>query len=50
MRYTLFIVDEYTRFTWVHFLFKKDETPEIHSGTCEAAAKWFKSQSKNSEK
>ena len=23
------IVDEFTRFTWVYFLFKKDETPEI---------------------
>ena len=28
-RYTLVIVDEYTRFTWVYFLLKKDETPEI---------------------
>ncbi|MGI4673507.1 integrase catalytic domain-containing protein, partial [Klebsiella pneumoniae] len=25
-RYTLVIVDEYSRFTWVYFLFKKDET------------------------
>ena len=29
MRYALVIVDEFTRFTWVYFLFKKDETPEI---------------------
>ena len=28
-RYALVIVDEFTRFTWVYFLFKKDETPEI---------------------
>ena len=28
-RYALVIVDEYTRFTWVYFLFQKDETPEI---------------------
>ena len=28
-RYALVIVDEYTRFTWVYFLFRKDETPEI---------------------
>ena len=28
-RYTMVIVDEHTRFTWVYFLFKKDETPEI---------------------
>ena len=25
----LVIVDQYTKFTWVYFLFKKDETPEI---------------------
>ena len=29
MRYALVIVHEFTRFTWVYFLFKKDETPEI---------------------
>ena len=28
-RYALVIVDEFTRFTWVYFLFRKDETPEI---------------------
>ena len=28
-RYTLVIVDEYSRFTWVHFLKTKDEAPEI---------------------
>ena len=28
-RYALVIVDEFTRFTWVYFLFKKDETLEI---------------------
>ena len=28
-RYTLVIVDEFSRFTWVYFLHKKDETPEI---------------------
>ena len=28
-RYALVIVVEFTRFTWVYFLFKKDETPEI---------------------
>ena len=28
-RYTLVIVDEYTRFTWVYFLHRKDETPAI---------------------
>ncbi|KAK1357060.1 hypothetical protein POM88_050316 [Heracleum sosnowskyi] len=28
-RYTLVIVDEYSRFTWVYFLHRKDETPEI---------------------
>ena len=28
-RYTLVIVDEFTRFTWVYFLFRKDETPKI---------------------
>ena len=28
-RYALVIVYEFTRFTWVYFLFKKDETPEI---------------------
>ena len=28
-RYTLVIVDEYTRFTWVYFLHRKDETSTI---------------------
>ena len=28
-RYTLVIVDEYTRFTWVYFLHRKDETTTI---------------------
>ena len=28
-RYTLVIVDEYTRFTWVYFLHRKDETAAI---------------------
>ncbi|KAK1394100.1 hypothetical protein POM88_013156 [Heracleum sosnowskyi] len=28
-RNTLVIVDEYSRFTWVYFLHRKDETPEI---------------------
>ena len=28
-RYALIIVDEFTRYTWVYFLFRKDETPEI---------------------
>ena len=28
-RYALVIVDEYTRFTWVYFLFRKDETRKI---------------------
>ncbi|KAK1384550.1 hypothetical protein POM88_022285 [Heracleum sosnowskyi] len=28
-RYTLVIVDEYSRFTWVYFLHRKYETPEI---------------------
>ena len=28
-RYALVIVGKFTRFTWVYFLFKKDETPEI---------------------
>ena len=28
-RYALVIIDEFTRFTWVFFIFKKDETPEI---------------------
>ena len=28
-RYALVIVDEFTRFTWVYFLSRKDETPEI---------------------
>lgn len=28
-RYTLVIVDEFTRFTWVYFLHKKDETPLV---------------------
>ena len=28
-RYTLVIVDEYTRFTWVYFLHRKDETSDI---------------------
>ena len=28
-RYTLVIVDEYSRYTWVHFLQTKDETPEM---------------------
>ena len=28
-RYTLVIVDDFTRYTWVYFLYKKDETPEI---------------------
>ncbi|KAK1397946.1 hypothetical protein POM88_007809 [Heracleum sosnowskyi] len=28
-RYTLVIVDEYSRFTWVYFLHRKDETPEV---------------------
>ena len=28
-RYALVIVDEFTRYTWVYFLFRKDETPEI---------------------
>ena len=28
-RYTLVIVDEYSRYTWVYFMHRKDETPEI---------------------
>ena len=28
-RYALVTVDEYTRYTWVYFLHKKDETPYI---------------------
>ncbi|KAK1359193.1 hypothetical protein POM88_043667 [Heracleum sosnowskyi] len=28
-RYTPVIVDEYSRFTWVYFLHRKDETPEV---------------------
>ena len=28
-RYTLVVVDEYTRFTWVYFLHRKDETAAI---------------------
>ena len=28
-RYALVIVYEFTRYTWVYFLFRKDETPEI---------------------
>ncbi|KAK1396741.1 hypothetical protein POM88_006604 [Heracleum sosnowskyi] len=28
-RYTLVIVDEYSRFIWVYFMHRKDETPEI---------------------
>ena len=26
-RYTLVIVDEFSRFTWVYFIHRKDETP-----------------------
>ena len=28
-RYTLVIIDDFTRYTWVYFLHRKDETPEI---------------------
>ena len=28
-RYALVIIDEFTRYTWVYFLFRKDETPRI---------------------
>ena len=28
-RYTLVIVDEYSRFTWVHFVKTKDEAPDV---------------------
>nr|GEU49435.1 retrovirus-related Pol polyprotein from transposon TNT 1-94 [Tanacetum cinerariifolium] len=28
-RYVLVIVDDYSRYTWVHFLISKDETPEV---------------------
>nr|GEU82616.1 retrotransposon protein, putative, unclassified [Tanacetum cinerariifolium] len=28
-RYILLIVDDYSRYTWVHFLRKKDEAPEV---------------------
>lgn len=28
-RYTLVTVDEFYRFTWVYFLHRKEETPEI---------------------
>nr|GFB26910.1 retrovirus-related Pol polyprotein from transposon TNT 1-94 [Tanacetum cinerariifolium] len=28
-RYTLVIVDDYSRYTWVHFLRSKDEAPEV---------------------
>nr|GEX04377.1 integrase, catalytic region, zinc finger, CCHC-type, peptidase aspartic, catalytic [Tanacetum cinerariifolium] len=28
-RYVLVIVDDYSRYTWVHFLITKDETPEV---------------------
>nr|GEY32392.1 putative reverse transcriptase domain-containing protein [Tanacetum cinerariifolium] len=28
-RYILLIVDDYSRYTWVHFLRSKDETPEV---------------------
>ncbi|KAL8133942.1 hypothetical protein AgCh_009127 [Apium graveolens] len=28
-RYTLVIVDDFTRYTWVYFLHRKDETPKI---------------------
>jgi len=28
-RYTLVIVDDFTRYTWVYFLHRKDEAPEI---------------------
>nr|GEZ38730.1 integrase, catalytic region, zinc finger, CCHC-type, peptidase aspartic, catalytic [Tanacetum cinerariifolium] len=29
IRYVLVIVDDYSRYTWVHFLRTKDETPEV---------------------
>nr|GEV63276.1 ribonuclease H-like domain-containing protein [Tanacetum cinerariifolium] len=28
-RYVLVIVDDYSRYTWTHFLWSKDETPEV---------------------
>ncbi|GKD36153.1 retrovirus-related pol polyprotein from transposon TNT 1-94, partial [Tanacetum coccineum] len=28
-KYILVIVDEYSRYTWTHFLRSKDETPEV---------------------
>nr|GFA40051.1 hypothetical protein [Tanacetum cinerariifolium] len=28
-RYVLVIIDDYTRYTWTHFLMSKDETPEV---------------------
>nr|GFC80021.1 ribonuclease H-like domain-containing protein [Tanacetum cinerariifolium] len=28
-RYVLVIVDDYSRYTWVHFLKSKDEAPEV---------------------
>nr|GFC85699.1 integrase, catalytic region, zinc finger, CCHC-type, peptidase aspartic, catalytic [Tanacetum cinerariifolium] len=28
-RYVLIIVDDYSRYTWTHFLRSKDETPEV---------------------
>ncbi|GKA69345.1 retrovirus-related pol polyprotein from transposon TNT 1-94 [Tanacetum coccineum] len=28
-RYILVIVDDYSRYTWVHFLRSKDEAPEV---------------------
>nr|GEZ07923.1 hypothetical protein [Tanacetum cinerariifolium] len=28
-RYVLVIIDDYSRYTWVHFLITKDETPEV---------------------
>nr|GEZ46446.1 retrovirus-related Pol polyprotein from transposon TNT 1-94 [Tanacetum cinerariifolium] len=33
-RYVLVIVDDYSRYTWTHFLRSKDETPEIHQSPC----------------
>nr|GFB98586.1 hypothetical protein [Tanacetum cinerariifolium] len=33
-RYILVIVDDYSRYTWVHFLRSKDEAPEVIATAC----------------
>ena len=49
-RYALVIVDEYTRFTWVYFLFRKDETPEIIFEHVKLMENTISSQSEDIEK